>query len=94
MPTYDLMCLTCGHEEEFYSSKMVFDTGQKCPKCEIALTKKIGVISSIFKGPGFYATEHGKSQYNYKNDKKNIEERDSFIAEAKKDMEAGNVKKA
>lgn len=88
MPIYDLVCADCGFEEEFLSPKMVAETGRQCPSCSVDLKKKISPVMAIFKGPGFYATEHGRSQFNYKGDKKNQEDRDEFIEQARKGSES------
>ena len=56
-----------------------------CPKCAVELHKKIGAVSVVFKGSGFYATEYGKSKGNaFTKDKSEIAEREKFIEEAKK----------
>lgn len=86
MPVYDLFCEKCDHQEEFFSHVMTSDFGQ-CPKCAIVLKKKLAPVTSIFRGPGFYATEHGNAKFNnYKENKKEISERDDFIDQAKKNM--------
>lgn len=87
MPTYDLICSGCKYEEELFTMHIVTEVENKCPTCDIVLTKKIGRVATIFKGSGFYATEYGKSKANaYKEDKKEIEEREKFIEQARKDV--------
>lgn len=86
MPIYDLFCSECEFEEEYLSPTMTFTIERQCPNCNIDLKKKMGSVPVIFKGSGFYATEHGKSKGNsYKKDKSEIEEREKFVEQAKKD---------
>ena len=89
MPTYDLFCEHCDYKEEYLSQVMTIEVDRKCPTCNVNLLKRVGLIPSIFKGSGFYATEYGKSKGNsYRKekgeDKSEIAEREKFIEEAKK----------
>lgn len=86
MPIYDLFCAQCEHIEEVIAP-INQEISNKCPVCDLSLIKKVGSVPVIFKGSGFYATEYGKSQANsYKKDKKEIQEREEFIEQAKKEM--------
>ncbi len=63
MPTYDYECTECGHTfEEFHSMST---TRQRCPECgEKKLERLIGGGGAIiFKGSGFYVTEHRSKKY-------------------------------
>ncbi len=63
MPTYDYKCSECGHTfEEFHTMSKKLKT---CPECgKNKLERLIGCGSAIiFKGAGFYQTEHRSSQY-------------------------------
>jgi putative FmdB family regulatory protein len=62
MPTYDYECTECDHTfEEFHSMK---ENRKKCPNCGKLLRRLIGGGGGIiFKGPGFYQTEHRSKQY-------------------------------
>lgn len=53
MPTYDMKCLSCGHE--FTVSKSYDDNSKdKCPKCKKKKVRKIISVPSIsFRGEGF-----------------------------------------
>lgn len=87
MPIYDLVCGSCPHKEELFSLSVVIDVQNKCPNCDVVLMKQIPLVRAIFKGSGFYATEHGNAKFNsFKESKKEITERDEFIDLAKKDM--------
>lgn len=64
MLAYGYKCETCGKE---FSIKFHFDddkTNVKCPHCHSRKTHRVySVPAVVFKGPGFYVTEHGsKSQ--------------------------------
>ena len=62
MPTYDYRCTACGHRSERFES--INDGGAKaCPKCNKKKSKRmLGTGAGlIFKGAGFYTTDHKKS---------------------------------
>lgn len=61
MPTYQYECSACGHEFEELQA-MTDARLTKCPKCgKKKLDRLIGSGSGmIFKGSGFYATDHKK----------------------------------
>ena len=63
MPTYDYACRGCKHTYESYQ-QITEDPHPECPGCGKRLAyRKIGRGSAvIFKGPGFYATEHRKTR--------------------------------
>ena len=64
MPTYDYKCLDCGHDFEVFQ-RMRAKKIKKCPKCEGQVKRLIGSGGGIiFKGPGFYSTEHPKGGKN------------------------------
>lgn len=85
MPTYDLVCNKCGFEDELFSLSIVDTIEHVCPTCQVKLAKKPSAVHAIFKGRGFYATEYGCSKGNfYTSSKKEIEDRDQFIEEARK----------
>jgi len=61
MPTYEYECGTCGHRFEQFQS-MTDAPLRKCPKCGAGVRRLIGTGSGIiFKGPGFHATDYGRS---------------------------------
>jgi putative FmdB family regulatory protein len=62
MPTYDYACTKCDHEfEEFHGMNEVVE---KCPKCKGEVEKLIGCGGGVlFKGGGFYVTEHRSREY-------------------------------
>lgn len=63
MPTYWYRCQTCSHEfEEF--QKISDPALRECPKCGGVIMRVItGGAGMIFKGSGFYITDHRKESY-------------------------------
>lgn len=57
MPIYLYECEECGRFEEF--QKISDDALQECPDCGREVRKIIGNPGVIFKGSGFYCTDHG-----------------------------------
>ena len=63
MPTYVYRCNECGHEFEEYQSMMdkPLDT---CPVCKGEVERIIsGGAGFLFKGSGFYITDHRSDSY-------------------------------
>jgi len=64
MPTYEYKCRACDHRFEAFQS-MTEDPIEKCPKCGNYSVERL--ISAggglIFKGSGFYITDHRKESY-------------------------------
>ncbi|MBN1355217.1 zinc ribbon domain-containing protein [bacterium] len=61
MPTYEYECSQCGHVFEKFQ-KMSDVPLRDCPLCGGRVRRLIGTGSGIiFKGSGFYATDHGRS---------------------------------
>ena len=67
MPTYEYECTRCGHLLEAFQY-IKESPLRKCPRCgRRTLKRLIGAGSGIiFKGPGFYATDHRSSGYKEK----------------------------
>lgn len=59
MPTYEYSCDGCGHRFERFQ-KITQKPVRKCPSCEKSKARRLisagGLL--IFKGSGFYVTEH------------------------------------
>ena len=63
MPTYEYRCQDCGHEFEMFQG-MKDEPVRICPKCCGKLLRLIGTGAGlIFKGSGFYATDHRSEAY-------------------------------
>ncbi len=62
MPVYDYKCKECGHVFE-RSHGMTEEPEPKCPQCNAGSHRVItGGAGVIFKGSGFYATDHGNAR--------------------------------
>jgi putative FmdB family regulatory protein len=60
MPTYDYECTHCGHRFEVKQS--FHDKPQAaCPQCKKKAKRVFHATPIIFKGSGFYVTDHRKS---------------------------------
>ncbi len=57
MPTYLYECENCGRFEEF--QKITDEPLAECPDCGGDVKRIIGAPGVIFKGSGFYSTDHG-----------------------------------
>jgi len=65
MPTYDYACAKCGTFEHF--QKITEPPLSACPHCGGTVKRLISVNTNIiFKGPGFYITDHRKPEYDKK----------------------------
>ena len=60
MPIYDYECKKCHHRFEL---KKGFneDSAAKCPECKGKAERIITSVPVIFKGSGFYVTDHKKN---------------------------------
>ncbi len=59
MPTYDYVCKKCRHrfeEVQPFSAEPV----AACHKCGSASTRQFSVPVVVYKGSGFYSTDHGR----------------------------------
>ena len=87
MPVYTYRCENCGVQFERHQS--FTDTPLKtCPECrKKALKKVITPTKIIFKGSGFYATDHkspsGDSSKTKKSEKKDSDPKESSTTESK-----------
>ncbi len=58
MPTYTYRCSECDHQFDIFQH-FYEDTLTECPVCgKIALHKVYSPVGIVFKGSGFYATDH------------------------------------
>jgi len=87
MPVYTYRCDNCGHQFEKHQS-FQDDPLKTCPNCRKRKLKKVITPTKvIFKGSGFYATDHRSSSGNEskpaKDDKKENKKEDAKPAETK-----------
>ncbi|MGD0016387.1 MAG: FmdB family zinc ribbon protein [Verrucomicrobiia bacterium] len=63
MPTYEYECQKCEHRFEVFQS--IKDKPKRtCPKCRGRLKRLMGMGAGLlFKGSGFYITDHRKPGY-------------------------------
>jgi putative FmdB family regulatory protein len=60
MPTYDYLCQTCSHRFETWQ-KMTDEPLTTCPECGSHIRRVLYPAGVVFKGSGFYKTDHGST---------------------------------
>jgi len=60
MPTYEYLCQTCSHRFEQWQ-KMTDDSLETCPECGGHIRRVFFPAGIVFKGSGFYKTDHRSS---------------------------------
>ena len=60
MPTYEYACRECSNRCETWQ-KMTDDPLTTCPECGASIRRVFFPAGVVFKGSGFYKTDHGKS---------------------------------
>jgi putative FmdB family regulatory protein len=60
MPTYEYLCQTCSHRFETWQ-KMSENPLTTCPECGSHVRRVLYPAGVVFKGSGFYKTDHGNS---------------------------------
>ncbi|HEX7737608.1 MAG TPA: FmdB family zinc ribbon protein [Ktedonobacteraceae bacterium] len=58
MPTYEYQCKSCDHRFEV-AQKMSAEPLTVCPECNGTLRRVLFPAGIVFKGSGFYKTDHG-----------------------------------
>jgi putative FmdB family regulatory protein len=58
MPTYEYVCKTCSHRFETWQ-KMTDEPLTICPECGGSIRRVLFPAGVVFKGSGFYKTDHG-----------------------------------
>ncbi len=58
MPTYEYLCKSCGHRFEIWQ-KMSDESLTICPECGANIRRVVYPAGIVFKGSGFYKTDHG-----------------------------------
>src|SRR2546421_3542716 len=59
MPTYEYVCSSCDHRFETWQ-KMTDEPLTTCPECGSHIRRVFFPAGIVFKGHGFYKTDHGK----------------------------------
>ena len=60
MPTYEYLCRVCSHRFETWQ-KMTDDPLTTCPECGGTIRRVLFPAGVVFKGSGFYKTDHNSS---------------------------------
>src|SRR5437764_10472588 len=60
MPTYEYLCRVCSHRFETWQ-KMTDDPLTTCPECGGTIRRVLFPAGIVFKGSGFYKTDHASS---------------------------------
>ena len=60
MPTYSYKCTKCGHQFDA-KQRMTDDSLTDCPVCDGPVRRVVGSVGIVFKGKGFYVTDHRNS---------------------------------
>src|SRR2546429_801204 len=58
MPTYEYVCSSCDHRFETWQ-KMTDEPLTTCPECGSHIRRVFFPAGIVFKGSGFYKTDHG-----------------------------------
>jgi len=58
MPTYEYLCQECSHRFETWQ-KMTDEPLTDCPECGSHIRRVFYPAGLVFKGSGFYKTDHG-----------------------------------
>ena len=58
MPTYEYQCKSCHHRFEIWQ-KMADEPLSTCPECSGSIRRILFPAGIVFKGSGFYKTDHG-----------------------------------
>src|SRR3989338_5974260 len=61
MPTYEYRCPVCSHRFELRQSFQDPPVSQ-CPKCHSSAVRIISRVGVVFKGSGWYSTDHRSSR--------------------------------
>jgi putative FmdB family regulatory protein len=93
MPTYQYKCPKCGYEFE-ESQRMTDPSIEICPECKGKTNRIIsGGAGFLFKGSGFYTTEHRSQSYRDAAKKENGGVAPTKTKETKKDASTGTSPK-
>jgi putative FmdB family regulatory protein len=60
MPTYSYKCTKCGHQFDA-KQRMMDDPLTECPVCGGPVRRVVSSVGIVFKGKGFYVTDHRSS---------------------------------
>jgi putative FmdB family regulatory protein len=72
MPTYGYLCQTCSHRFETWQ-KMTDESLTVCPECGKHMRRVLYPAGIVFKGAGFYKTDHGNGAHGANNEDQKVE---------------------
>ena len=88
MPTYEYQCKSCEHRFEIWQ-KMTDEALTTCPECNGSIRRILFPAGIVFKGSGFYKTDHGNgavvSENNHTTTGEQKESKESKEGSAKKE---------
>ena len=96
MPTYEYACSTCHHRFEAWQ-KMSDEPLTICPECGAHIRRVLYPAGIVFKGSGFYKTDHGNGSLAAKPDGASTETKavgENKTSESKTAESGSNGKKA
>src|SRR5258708_24574323 len=76
MPTYEYQCKSCNHRFEIWQ-KMVDEPLTVCPECQGTIRRILFPAGIVFKGSGFYKTDHGNGTVLNENNHSEQKEKES-----------------
>ncbi|MBV9688386.1 MAG: zinc ribbon domain-containing protein [Ktedonobacteraceae bacterium] len=93
MPMYEYLCNTCHHNFEVWQ-KMTDETLTVCPECGEHIHRVLYPAGIVFKGSGFYKTDHGHGSFSPANSdaNKKSEKTEGTATESKTESKSGESK--
>lgn len=96
MPTYEYQCKSCDHRFEIWQ-KMTDEPLTVCPECNGTIRRVFYPAGIVFKGSGFYKTDHGSGAVisgdnNHNNHNEGKEKESASKQESASETKAGNEK--
>lgn len=76
MPNYEYQCKSCAHRFEIWQ-KMIDEPLTVCPQCQGTIRRVLYPAGIVFKGSGFYKTDHGSAPVSDKNQTTSGENKES-----------------
>ena len=90
MPTYEYLCQTCSHRFETWQ-KMTDEPLTICPECGNKIRRVLYPAGIVFKGSGFYKTDHGSGSYPASGEEKKLEGNGEKKSESNGDKKASDT---
>ncbi|HEY0756182.1 MAG TPA: zinc ribbon domain-containing protein [Ktedonobacteraceae bacterium] len=76
MPTYEYQCKSCDHRFEVWQ-KMSDEPLTVCPECQGTIRRVLFAAGIVFKGSGFYKTDHGNGAVVNENNHNNSDNKEN-----------------